>query len=85
MNECEICGIETECARHEVFFGTANRRLSIKWGMTAWLCPAHHNMTNDGVHFNRDNDLILKRRYQAHFELMYSHELFVAIFGRNYL
>ena len=30
--------------------------------MTCWLCPAHHNMSNAGVHFNKALDLHLKQQ-----------------------
>ena len=83
-HECELCGAWTVCARHEVFYGTANRKLSIKWGMTAWLCPACHNASNRGVHHHRENDLILKKRYQRIWEESYTREEFIKVFGRSY-
>lgn len=82
---CELCGANTECVRHHVFFGTANRKLSEKWGMVSWLCPGCHNMSNRGVHFNRENDLILKQRYQRIFEAEHGSVEFMQIFGRSYV
>ena len=82
---CELCGYGGELALHHVFFGTANRKLSDKWGMTAWLCPNCHQNGQKAVHKCRETDLILKRRYQAKFEREHPDESFIGIFGRNYL
>ena len=71
--------------KHEVFEGTANRAKSIKWGMVIALCPAHHNMSNDGIHFNKDLDKRVKREAQIIFERTYPDEDFLMIFGKNYL
>ena len=84
---CELCGLEVECALHHIFFGSANRRLSDKWGMTAWLCPACHDLVhaNARLPFGDTYNLILKQRYQRKFEQEHPEVDFVAIFGRNYL
>lgn len=81
---CEICGrYPTEV--HHVFFGTANRKLSEKWGMVARLCPKCHKDGKLAAHRCRETDLMLKMRYQRIFEETHSREEFVKIFGRNYL
>jgi len=82
---CEICGRDVECARHHVFFGSANRKLSERWGMVARLCPFCHQYGPRAVHRCRETDLMLKREYQRIFEANYPDESFIAIFGRNYL
>ena len=46
--------------RHEVFFGTANRKKSIQDGLVVFLTPERHNLSSNGVHFNRAFDLELK-------------------------
>ena len=80
---CYICGrYGTEI--HHVFFGTANRKLSDKYGMTVGLCYNHHR-GNNGVHQNREFDLMLKRKAQELFIKEYPDTDFMAIFGRNYL
>lgn len=38
--------------RHEVF-GGPNRRRSIKDGLVIFLTPEMHNMSNAGIHFNK--------------------------------
>ena len=82
---CEICGTYTLCARHHIYYGTANRKKSEQWGLVASLCPACHNSSPMAVHFNRSIDLMLKRRYQEKFEQEHSRELFIREFGRSYL
>ena len=82
--ECYFCGKTEGLHHHEVFFGP-NRQNSIKWGCQLWLCPAHHNLSNAGVHMNRHMDLLAKRYTQKAFEEVYGHEKFMEIFHRNYL
>ena len=84
LDKCFFCGKPRE-AIHEVYFGTANRKISIKNGFCVGLCHAHHNMSNQGVHFNKDNDLELKRTYQKEYEKTHSREDFIKLIGRSYL
>lgn len=72
--------------RHEIFFGK-NRQKSIKYGLVVFLSPAMHNMSNNGVHFNHEFDLELKRLGQKAAMDYYgwSVDEFRMIFGKNYL
>ena len=81
---CIICGrYGTEI--HHVFFGTANRSLSEKYGLIVGLCPYHHR-SSKGVHGgNRELDLRLKRMAQERFTEVYKDLDFMAIFGKSYL
>lgn len=80
---CFVCGrYGTEI--HHIFFGTANRKLSDKYGLVVGLCYYHHR-GNQGVHFNRDLDLELKMIAQRRFNEVYPDIDFLAVFGRNYL
>lgn len=82
---CYVCGCNT-VHKHHIFYGTANRKLSEKYECWVWLCPYHHNMSNDGVHFNRELDLQIKRECQERWEAEYgTREEFRNIFGKNYL
>ena len=82
--ECCVCG-NPHTEEHHIFFGTANRKLSDKYGYVVRLCPEHHR-GNCGVHFNRELDLHLKRLGQAHFEENHgTREDFIRTFGRSYL
>ena len=66
-------------------FGAGNRKASERFGMVADLCHYCHNEPPNGVHHNRENDLRLKREYQAIFEAQHGHDAFMQVFGRNYL
>lgn len=83
--ECELCGRFMLCARHEVFFGSGNRKKSIRYGMTAYLCPDCHQNGTRAVHRCRETDLMLKERYQRKFKQEHPEESFIKIFGRSYL
>lgn len=78
---------EKYCHRHEVFFGTANRQKSIKYGLVVFLEPKMHNASNKGVHFNSDFDLYLKMIGEKAYCDYYNKtvEEFIKEFGKNYL
>lgn len=84
MTKCYVCGTTNNLHIHEVFYGTANRQKSIKYGCCVSLCAKHHNMSNEGVHFNRDLDIELKKAMQKRFQEIYSDD-FLKTFGKNYL
>ena len=78
---CYVCG-SPNVHKHHIFYGTANRRLSEQYGCWCYLCPAHHNMSGAGVHFNKELDIQLKQECQRRFN---DDERFIRIFGRNYM
>lgn len=84
---CFVCGSMRDIHTHEVFYGTANRQLSIKYGLCVCLCAFHHNASNNGVHHNRVLDLKLKKHAQkiAMEHYSWATEDFIKIFGKNYL
>lgn len=73
--------------RHEVFFGTSNRQKSIKLGLVVFLTPEMHNMSDSGVHFNKDFDIALKQIAQKTAMETYEWSIddFIREFGRNYI
>lgn len=77
---------DLEC--HHIFFGTANRKLSEKYGLKVWLCKEFHT-GNSGVHHNRTLDLLLKemaqRKFEEHYKGTYNRSDFIRIFGKSYL
>lgn len=80
---CFVCGrYGTEI--HHILFGTANRKLSDKYGLVIGLCYEHHR-GRTGVHQNRELDLTMKRVAQREFIKTYPNMDFLAVFGRNYL
>ena len=85
VKECYVCKSTYNLHSHHVFFGTANRKQSEKYGMKVWLCMEHHTGSS-GVHHNRDLDLHLKKFAQRKFEALYGDNTsFQKVFGRNYL
>ena len=81
---CFVCGKDYGLHNHHIY-GGANRKVSEKYGLKVWLCPMHHNMSDAGVHFNKELDTKLKKIGQAVFETYYSRERFMKEIGRNYL
>ncbi len=83
--KCFACGQTYGLELHHVFFGTANREQSEKYGMTIWLTPFWHRDIRRGIHFDRAFDLQVKQFAQRKFEETHTHDEFMKIFGRNYL
>ena len=79
---CLLCG-NPYTEEHHVMFGTANRKLSEKYGLKVYLCAGHHR-GDLGVHHNAELDKSLKRMAQTKFEEMYSHEEWMKVFKENY-
>lgn len=83
--ECFICHTDYDLHRHHIFAGS-RRQTSEKEGCWVYLCARHHNMSDEGVHFNRENDLHLKRICQARWEALNGdREDFIRKFGKSYL
>jgi hypothetical protein len=84
--ECYVCGTIYNLHSHHIFYGTANRKQAEKRGLKVWLCAYHHNMSNEGVHFNKPLDNHLKTMAQAYYEKHYGTRAdFRHEFGRSYL
>lgn len=83
--KCFICETTLGLHCHHVFGGNANRKKSEKYGLKIWLCGRHHNLSNEGIHFNKAVDLAVKRKAQSKFEETHTRKEFMQIFGKNYL
>lgn len=91
--ECYLCRKIYDVATvnplhlHHIFEGWGNRRISEqhKEYFTIWLCPIHHNLSDYGIHFNKDIDLEVKKDAQRKFEETHTREEFMALIGKNYL
>lgn len=84
--KCAVCGTTYNLHDHHIFFGTSNRKHSETFGLKVWLCAEHHNMSDQGVHFNKALDLHLKKVAQRKFEEIHgTRETFISVFGKNYL
>lgn len=76
--ECFVCGVHADCARHEIFGGTADRQTSKAVGLWLYLCPHCHAL----IHKDETDSHVMGQRL---FEYAYSHEEFMTLFGKNYL
>ena len=81
---CYLCGSVRDLELHHIMHGTANRRLSTRYGLTCWLCRTHHT-GRFGVHSNAELNRILQQEAQTAFEKTHSHAEWMKIFGKNYL
>lgn len=70
---------------HHVIFGTANRRLSEKYGLKVYLCLKHHEEGREAVHKNAANAFLVKKEAQKAFEKRWPELNFRKIFGKNFL
>lgn len=77
--ECYICR-SPYVEEHHVFYGTANRQLSEKYGLKVWLCPEHHRGAN-GVHFNKRIDSMLKEVAEEWFKATYHYDFQRLFYG----
>lgn len=84
MDNCFVCG-SPYVEIHHIMYGTANRKLSDRYGLVVPLCQEHHRGST-GVHFKRDLDLHLKKLAQEKFDALYGQNTsFMAVFGKNYI
>lgn len=95
--ECYLCRKQAEQAgcfglfptegleQHHIMHGTANRKISEKYGLKVWLCVRHHREGPEAVHTNRNIDLELIKDGQRKFEELYSHDEWMSAFMKNYL
>lgn len=84
MDNCFLCG-SPYVEVHHIMYGTANRKLSDKYGLVVPLCQEHHR-GQTGVHFKRSLDLDLKKLAQKKFDDLYgANTSFKEVFGKNYL
>lgn len=82
---CYVCGTTYNIHEHHIYYGMANRKQSEKHGFKVYLCGRHHNLSNEGVHFDHELDLRIKQDCQRLFEKTHSREEFISIIGKNYL
>lgn len=83
---CYICGTMYDLHEHHIIYGTANRKQSERYGLKVWLCGYHHNMSNEGVHFNKEADTQLKQIAQKRFEQVHGdRDAFRSVFGKSYI
>lgn len=82
--ECYFCHTIQNLHEHHIYFGK-NRKISEQNGFKVWLCARHHNMSNEGVHFDTAKDTYLKQLCQSTYEQSHSRQDFMKLIGKNYL
>jgi hypothetical protein len=84
MDVCIVCGRPRENVHH-VIHGTANRKISDRYGYVIPLCVEHHT-GGSGIHNNRDMNVYWKRQAQKHFEAHHgTRQDFIKEFGKSWL
>ena len=83
--ECLVCKTESGLHKHHVFFGRGLREISDRHGFWVYLCGRHHNLSNEGVHFNKELDIEIKKLTQHVYEKTYTREEFMRLVGMNFL
>lgn len=84
MDECAVCA-SPYVQIHHIMYGSANRKLADHYGLTIPLCQEHHT-GQQGVHFNKEMDINLKKLAQEKFDKVYGDKYtFFEVFGKNYL
>lgn len=82
--ECWFCGARVMLEEHHIFAGTANRKISEKYGLKVWLCHRHHTGT-DGAQYDPDLNLLLKQEAQKAFEVHHTRREWMDLIRKNYL
>ena len=84
--ECLICGSKQDLHKHHIIHGYGSRRISEEQGCWCFLCGRHHDMSNEGVHFNIPFDIMLKKYCQEKWEQVNGDRAkFIQIFGKSFL
>lgn len=83
LEHCILTG-SPEVHIHHVF-GGPNRKNSEEDGFVVPLRPDLHNMSDRGVHFDRDLDLMFKKKCQELFEQTRTREEFIKRYGKSWI
>lgn len=86
LTRCYVCGCTRGIEVHHIIHGTANRKLSDKYGLVVGLCYQHHR-GGFGVHGKNGQPLNRKLKIEAQnaFTEVYKELDFRQIFGKNYI
>jgi len=93
LNRCYVCGTTQNIHIHEVF-GGQNRSKSKSDGMCIGLCGPHHNLSSNGIHYNKILDERVKKQAEKIWIKNYCDKdlspsdkinLFIKRYGINYL
>ena len=80
---CYVCRIETETVRHEIYYGTKNRKISKINGFWLDVCPTCHRRIHNVP--GKGFDKLLKQKCQKNYEAFGTRDGFRRLVGRSYL
>lgn len=78
---CRLCGSVRGLCYHEVFAGSANRRVSQLNGFQEIVCDDCHKI----VQYNAAIAYRLKQEHQRRYEEDHTREEFIVLIGKSYL
>ncbi|MBP5462913.1 MAG: hypothetical protein J6Y20_12435 [Lachnospiraceae bacterium] len=81
---CYFCGRVNGLEKHHVFAGVANRPISERLGLWAWICKEDHT-GRYGVQYNKEKNLLLKQDAQRAFEKEHPRSEWMELIRKNYL
>lgn len=81
---CFICEKTVGLERHHIMSGTANRKLSEKYGLWVYLCNDCHT-GKFGAQYDIQQNWNLKVIAQTAFEAIYGHDFWMKTFFKNYI
>ena len=84
-HECYICSYVGDVARHEIIHGTANRRLSKKYGLWVNLCPICHRYVHEHPKSPENQFLYIKAENAALQDYGWTKTDFIRVFGKNFI
>ena len=94
FKHCYVCGTDRDIHLHEVFYGSSNRKKSKEDGCVIPLCGIHHNLSSQGIHYNKILDEKVKKQVEKIWIKTYCDnslspedkiEQFIKRYGINYL
>lgn len=82
--ECWVSKMQNcDLVRHEIYFGSANRKISKANGCWVWLTPYWHKLIHSAMGCKLN--LRLKRECQKIYEETHTREEFRQLIGKSYL
>lgn len=84
LDKCYVCGAVRDLEIHHAMHGTANRAIADRYSLVVALCADHHR-GRFGVHSDAELDKRIKQDAQRAFSRIYSRQLWMRLFRKNYL
>ena len=86
MYMCEVCGGRVAVTTHEIFYGTADRKISKKYPFCQRkICSKCHDACHYKIDLGQDINKKLRIEAQIEFEKRHGKEKYMEVIGTNYL